>query len=138
MSDYHEPPEELDETARDTHRALTSLKEEVEAVDWYHQRVVRCHDPVLRGVLAHNRDEEIEHACMTLEWLRRRMPGWDDALRSYLFGEGPIRDAPEAGDAEQSGPPRPIAPADPSAPAVPRADLGIGSLRPGGAAGKEP
>ena len=74
MTDYHEPPEELDARARDFHRALTSLKEEIEAVDWYAQRVARATSPELRHVLDHNRREEIEHACMTLEWLRREDP----------------------------------------------------------------
>ena len=87
MSDYHEPYQELDENARDLHRALTSLREEVEAIDWYHQRVALCDDPVLRKVLAHNRNEEIEHACMTLEWLRRTVPEWEVQLRTYLFSE---------------------------------------------------
>lgn len=92
MSDYSEPNEALAAEDRDVHRALASLKEEVEAIDWYHQRVALCEDPALREVLAHNRDEEIEHACMALEWLRRAMPGWDDQLRGHLFKEGPIED----------------------------------------------
>jgi uncharacterized protein len=90
VSDYHEPFEHLPAAARDLHRAITSLKEEIEAVDWYHQRVMLTEDKELRAVLAHNRDEEIEHAVMTLEWLRRTMPGWDEQLRKYLFTEGPI------------------------------------------------
>ncbi len=90
MSDYHESWEALPEAARDIHRALVSLKEEVEAVDWYHQRVVMASDPQLQAVLAHNRDEEMEHACMTLEWLRRNMDAWDEHLRTYLFTEEPI------------------------------------------------
>jgi uncharacterized protein len=90
MSNYHEPAEELSQEARDFSRALNSLKEEVEAIDWYHQRVETCKDPELAEMLAHNRDEEIEHACMTLEWLRRKMPGWDEELRTYLFKEGSI------------------------------------------------
>lgn len=85
MPDYHESWEALPEQARDIHRAVASLKEEVEAVDWYHQRVVLCTDPQLQRVLAHNRDEEIEHAVMTIEWLRRNMPKWDENLRKYLF-----------------------------------------------------
>lgn len=116
-NDYHEPFELLDESIRDHHRALISLKEEVEAVDWYHQRVALASDPTLAGVLAHNRDEEIEHACMTLEWLRRAMPAWDAHLRKYLFSsEADIKDA-EA----QGGPRR-------AAPEAPRS-LGIGSLK---------
>lgn len=114
-NDYHEPFELLDESTRDRHRALTSLKEEIEAVDWYHQRVALAADPVLAGVLAHNRDEEIEHACMTLEWLRRAMPAWDAHLRKYLFSSEPsIRDA-EAHAGERAA-------------AAPRS-LGIGSLK---------
>jgi uncharacterized protein len=90
MTDYHEAPEELDARARDFHRALTSLKEEIEAVDWYGQRVQCAANAELRRVLDHNRKEEIEHACMTLEWLRREAPEWDAALRTYLFQEGDI------------------------------------------------
>lgn len=90
MSDYHEPSSELSADDRDLHRALTSLKEEIEAVDWYHQRVGLTKDDALRGVLAHNRDEEIEHACMTLEWLRRRVPAWQRHLATYLFSRDDI------------------------------------------------
>lgn len=90
MSNYHEPTNELSAEARNFSRALNSLKEEIEAVDWYHQRVVTSDDPELKEIMAHNRDEEIEHACMTLEWLRRNMPGWDEELKNFLFKEGPI------------------------------------------------
>ncbi len=96
MTDYHEPPESLPPEARDFHRALSSLREEIEAVDWYHQRVVLAADQQLAAVMAHNRDEEIEHAAMTLEWLRRNMPKWDEQLRRYLFTEGPIKDRDDA------------------------------------------
>lgn len=90
---YHEKWDELSEKAKDIHRALESLKEEIEAVDWYHQRVEVAHDGELRAVLAHNRDEEIEHAAMTLEWLRRNVDAWDGELREYLFTDQPIADA---------------------------------------------
>jgi len=83
--EYHEPWEELDPASRDYHRAIKSLMEELEAVDWYHQRVVTCTDQDLKKLLIHNRDEEMEHAVMALEWLRRNMPGWDEMLRTYLF-----------------------------------------------------
>ncbi len=90
MSDYHEAPETLSNKTKDAIRALRSLREEIEAVDWYHQRVDVAEDAELKAVLAHNRDEEIEHACMTIEWLRRNMPGWDEELRTYLFTDDPI------------------------------------------------
>jgi len=117
MGDYHEPYELLDPHTRDVHRAVISVKEELEAVDWYSQRIAVCQDPLLKDVLTHNRDEEIEHACMGLEWLRRNMPQWDEALRTYLFKEGPIRDVEPVsggGSASAAGGGR---------------DLGIGSLR---------
>lgn len=97
MSNYHEPMELLDEKARNISRALNSLKEEIEAVDWYNQRVVASADPELAKIMAHNRDEEIEHACMTLEWLRRNMDGWDEELRTYLFTEGDVTTLEESG-----------------------------------------
>ncbi len=93
MPSYHEPTELLDEKTRNITRALLSLKEEIEAVDWYNQRVAASQDPELKRILAHNRDEEIEHACMTLEWLRRNMDGWDHELRTYLFSEADIVEA---------------------------------------------
>ena len=71
---YHEPIEELSAETRDMHRAITSLMEELEAVDWYNQRVNACSNPELKAILAHNRDEEKEHAAMVLEWIRRRDP----------------------------------------------------------------
>ena len=84
---YHEPINELSNETRDMHRAIVSLMEELEAVDWYNQRVDACKDPELRGILKHNRDEEKEHASMLLEWIRRRDPMFDKELRDYLFTE---------------------------------------------------
>jgi ferritin-like protein len=81
----HEARELLDAATVDRHRAFVSLREELEAVDWYDQRVTATDDPTLAAVLAHNRDEEKEHAAMTLEWLRRRDPVLDGHLRTYLF-----------------------------------------------------
>jgi ferritin-like protein len=100
MSEYHEPEAELSAGTRNLHRALRSLCEEIEAVDWYQQRWEGSHDDSLRSVLAHNRDEEMEHACMLLEWLRRSMPGWDHNLRKYLFTTAPITEieSPESGE----------------------------------------
>ncbi len=95
MSDYSESLDQLSEEAKNFVRALNSLKEEVEAVTWYHQRVDTTEDNTLKEILEHNRDEEIEHACMLLEWLRRNMPGWDKELRDFLFKEGPIKDIEE-------------------------------------------
>ena len=94
MSDYHEPVEELSPQARDFSRALKSLKEEVEAVDWYHQRAVTTKDQELKDILEHNRDEEIEHACKTIEWLRKNMPVWDKELREQLFKDDEENDDP--------------------------------------------
>jgi len=90
MAEYHEPVEELSVKDRDFHRALASLKEEVEAVMWYNDRAAATQDPTIKAVIEHNRNEEMEHAAMLLEWLRRNMPGWDEALRTYLFTEAPI------------------------------------------------
>ncbi|MEQ8234347.1 MAG: ferritin-like domain-containing protein [Gammaproteobacteria bacterium] len=118
----HEAVEKLRPETIDRHRAIVSLMEELEAVDWYDQRVDATEDPELAAILAHNRDEEKEHACMMIEWLRRRDAHFDHELRTYLFGEGPILELEEAateGEAEQG-----------AAPAT-RSDgsLGIGSLK---------
>lgn len=87
---YHEPIEALSVESRDLHRAITSLMEELEAVDWYNQRMDATQDVELRAILKHNRDEEMEHAAMVLEWIRRRMPEFDHELRDYLFTDKPI------------------------------------------------
>jgi uncharacterized protein len=87
---YHEPLEELSHETRDMHRAITSLMEELEAVDWYNQRINACKDEQLKVILAHNRDEEKEHASMLLEWIRRRDPVFSKEFKEYLFSETPI------------------------------------------------
>jgi ferritin-like protein len=87
---YHEPVEKLSAETMDMHRAITSLMEELEAVDWYNQRVNAATDPELKAILEHNRDEEKEHAAMVLEWIRRRDPKMDHELREALFKTGPI------------------------------------------------
>jgi ferritin-like protein len=86
----HEPVDRLTEHTINCHRAIVSLMEELEAIDWYNQRADVCGDAQLRAVLEHNRDEEIEHASMTLEWIRRSMPKFAAALKLYLFTEGDI------------------------------------------------
>jgi len=87
---YHEPVEELSDEARDLHRAIVSLMEELEAVDWYNQRMSATGDDELRAVLQHNRDEEMEHAAMLLELIRRRLPEFDRELRDWLFSDKPL------------------------------------------------
>jgi ferritin-like protein len=86
----HEPPDVLGPQVIDQHRAIASLMEELEAVDWYNQRVHAATDDGLRAIVAHNRDEEKEHAMMLLEWLRRQDPILDGHMRTYLFTEEPI------------------------------------------------
>lgn len=87
---YHEPVNELSNDTRDIHRAILSLMEELEAIDWYNQRIQTCSDSELRAILSHNRDEEKEHAAMVLEWIRRKDPAFDKELRQYLFTDKPI------------------------------------------------
>lgn len=87
---YHEALEDLSDETRDMHRAIVSLMEELEAVDWYNQRVDACKDEDLKAILIHNRDEEKEHAAMMLEWIRRQDPTFDSELKDYLFTEKPI------------------------------------------------
>ena len=87
---YHEPINELSDETRDMHRAITSLMEELEAVDWYNQRVDACKDSELKAILKHNRDEEKEHAAMVLEWIRRKDNAFDKELKEYLYTGKPI------------------------------------------------
>ena len=87
---YHEPIEKLSAATLDMHRAIVSLMEELEAVDWYNQRVDACTDAELKRILAHNRDEEKEHAAMVLEWIRRNDPSFSHELKDILFKDGPI------------------------------------------------
>ena len=114
----HEPRELLDEATVDHHRAMTSLCEELEAIDWYDQRVKATSDESLAAVLAYNRDDEKEHAAMALEWLRRRDAALDANLRKFLFTTGPIT---EIGDRRGDG-------GEPTT-ATRSGSLGIGSLK---------
>jgi ferritin-like protein len=112
----HEEPELLDEQTVDRHRAIESLVEELEAIDWYDQRVRATGNGELAQVLAHNRDDEKEHAAMALEWIRRRDPELDAQLRLYLFSDGPLVSLEDA-------------PPEPAEEGSAGAGLGIGSLR---------
>ena len=99
----HEPAELLGEGTRNLHRALVSLIEELEAIDWYQQRADACSDPALKAVLLHNRNEEVEHGMMTLEWLRRNDATFDKFLHRYLFKDADIIAIEEAADEEEAG-----------------------------------
>ena len=87
---FHEAEDKLSRETKDAHRALVSLQEELEAIDWYAQRADAADNAALRAVLLHNRNEEVEHACMLLEWLRRNVPVFDTNLKTYLFREESI------------------------------------------------
>jgi ferritin-like protein len=87
---FHEAEDALTPATRDMHRAIVSLMEELDAVDWYQQRIEAAADGELKEILRHNRDEEKEHAAMVLEWIRRRDPSFDEVLRTFLFTERPI------------------------------------------------
>jgi ferritin-like protein len=115
----HESGDQLKAETVDRHRAIVSLMEELEAVDWYDQRVDAAGDDELRAILAHNRDEEKEHAAMTLEWLRRRDPQLDQQLRTYLFSDKPVLEVEAAADAAE----------EEAGGAAGDGSLGIGSLR---------
>lgn len=128
----HESPDVLSNETKDLHRAIVSLMEELEAVDWYQQRSEACTDDDLRAVLAHNRDEEIEHAMMNLEWIRRRYPKFAENISTYIGSSGPITAVEEktkegGGDAESET----SAKAEPAPSRAPSSDgsLGIGSLK---------
>lgn len=100
-SGYHEV--DLAENTKEIHRALASLQEELEAVDWYNQRADVSNDESLKAILVHNRNEEIEHAAMALEYLRRNFPEFDEHLRTYLFTSAPVTEVEEAGKEEGAG-----------------------------------
>ncbi len=107
-SGYNE--QDLSADARNVHRALASFQEELEAIDYYNQRADRTDDAALKAILLHNRDEEIEHATMLHEYLRRRVSTFDAAMKQYLFTTKPVTEI-EAGGAS------------------PASDLGIASLK---------
>jgi ferritin-like protein len=123
---YHEPLELLSERTRNLHRAIVSLIEELEAVDWYGQRAEAASDPELKAVLLHHRAEEIEHAFMNLEWLLRNDEAFLENARTYLFSQGPITEVEEAAKAAEVGV---AGPAASSPRPVNGRSLGIGSLK---------
>jgi ferritin-like protein len=100
-TEYHEPFPNLSDATHDMHRALQSVKEELDAIDWYHQRIDVTPDAELKAVLAHNRDEEKEHAVMILEWIRRRDPAFDKVMRTYFFSQGDLIEIEKKADVEE-------------------------------------
>ena len=119
---YHEPIELLSEDTKNTHRAIVSLKEELEAIDWYQQRAEACTDGELAAVLIHNKNEEVEHAMMTLEWLRRKNPTFATNIDTYINSSGPITEV----EKERTGGTGAAAGGEPGEPST---SLGIGSLK---------
>jgi ferritin-like protein len=113
---YHEALELLSETTKNLHRAVVTLIEELEAIDWYQQRADACSDPHLKEILVHNKNEEIEHATMVLEWLRRNSTAFDAMMRKYLFSAVPVTEIEDREKAPAAGGPAPPT-------------LGLGSLK---------
>lgn len=91
---YSEPYEKMDSKTLDISKAITSLREELEAVDWYNQRVATATNEELKRIMEHNRDEEKEHAAMLIEWIRRNMDDWDKELKDYVFTSNPLGEHP--------------------------------------------
>lgn len=121
---YHELPELLSEATKERHRAIVSLIEELEAIDWYQQRAEACSDAELRAVLLHHLEEEVEHAMMNLEWLRRNDRVFREKIDIYLNSQGPITEVEAAEEAAKLG-----ATAKTGAMVPPSGALGIGSLK---------
>ena len=119
---FHEAESRLSPRTRDLHRAIVSLQEELEAIDWYQQRVDATDDAALREILNHNRAEEVEHAAMVLEWIRRHDADFAAKLKTYLFTEGSILETESAAETAAPGA---------SKSNGSRAPRGIGSLRGG-------
>jgi len=126
----HVPREVLSAEARMLHYAITSLKEELDAADWYRQRADDTEEAALKRILLHNMREEMEHAAMLIEWIRRHNADFAGHLQTYLFTDAPIvgiEQAAEAGAADPRGAARDAAGAD----AVPGGGVTIGSLKGG-------
>ena len=99
----HAPRDRLKRKTLTLHHAIVSLMEELEATDWYQQRADDCEDEALREILLHNMREEMEHASMVLEWMRRNSTDWDSMLRTYLFTDAPITEIEEEDTAGEDG-----------------------------------
>jgi len=99
----HEPAEQLSDKTIELHRAVVSLMEELEAIDWYSQRADASKDTQLQAILRHNMNEEIEHASMTLEWIRRNVDKFNEALKLYLFTTGDVTTIEEAAKESKQG-----------------------------------
>ena len=128
----HEPVGRMSDRTIELHRALVSLQEELEAVDWYRQRADACRDEELRAILEHNMNEEIEHASMILEWLRRTHPGFAAQFDDYLYSEGPITDIEESatGDGPASeGPQEEQAASDDRQDSAPAESFTVGPMK---------
>ena len=132
----HAPRDRLATKTLTHHHAIVSLKEELEAADWYQQRADDCEDDALKEILLHNMREEIEHACMILEWLRRNVPEWATQMGAYLYSEGPITEVEEAATGKSGDGPR-VEVDNPTAPIDRNSGLShvftVGSLRGKGA-----
>jgi hypothetical protein len=88
--DLHAPRERLTDQTIATHQAIVSLMEELQAIDWYRQRADDCDDAQLKAVILHNMNDEMEHAAMLVEWLRRNVAEFATQLDKFLGGEGAI------------------------------------------------
>jgi len=86
----HAPRERLSQQTLNLHFAIVSLMEELDAIDWYRQRADDAEDETLKELLLHNMREEMEHASMLLEWIRRHDSDFGGFLKTYLFTEGSI------------------------------------------------
>jgi ferritin-like protein len=131
-SSFHESADLLSPSTMERHRAISSLREELEAIDWYDQRIDATTDDALRDILRHNRDEEKEHAVMALEWLRRHDDVLDRYLREHLFTEDAVVDSAELASAAglgEAGAAGGASASDGDADGRVGASLGIGPLR---------
>ena len=102
--DLHAPRDRLLTATLTHHQAVVSLGEELEAADWYRQRADDCDDPALKDILLHNMREEIEHACMLLEWLRRNVSDWARQMDTYLYSDGAITGVEAAATGQPAAP----------------------------------